>query len=466
MLKKDFNEFVRHSDNSIDIHDPNNQQLLKDKLDSKGPGFCLAKWTQVTTHLGSGITHSCHHVGAHKIKLDELEKDPGALHNTEFKKERRREMLNGERPVECDYCWRIEDHSDHFSDRVTKSITSWSLPYLEEIINSNGTENIYPKYVEVSFSNICNFKCAYCGPAFSSKWTEEVKQKGPYKYIDYKGNFREFGFINPNEVQYLEREHNPYIEAFWKWFPEAVKHMHHFRITGGEPLLSKHTTKVIDYLLENPQPQLKFAINTNACPPGKIWKIFTKKLNLLLDTKSIKEITIFTSAEAKGIQNDYIRFGMNYELWLNNIRKLLKRSPNVKLSIMCAVNVLSITSLHLMISDINKIRRATKAIISMDFAYVRNPKFLDMRITPRKLLDYYLDKATGELDLVVENRKLNRIYDNICELQDMADPDELALTRYNFVEYITQYDKRRGTNFKKTFPEFYPYFDEWAFVNV
>ena len=54
--------------------------------------------------------------------------------------------------------------------------------------------------------------------------------------------------------------------------------MHVFRITGGEPLLSKHTMKVIDYLLENPQPNLDFAINTNACPPHKIWKSFILKI--------------------------------------------------------------------------------------------------------------------------------------------------------------------------------------------
>ena len=60
---------------------------VKKELDAVGCGFCLAKWTQVTMHLGSGITHSCHHVGAHKIPLDELAVNPSALHNTNFKKE-------------------------------------------------------------------------------------------------------------------------------------------------------------------------------------------------------------------------------------------------------------------------------------------------------------------------------------------------------------------------------------------
>tara|TARA_B100001057_G_scaffold126591_1_gene125501 strand:- start:22136 stop:23569 length:1434 start_codon:yes stop_codon:yes gene_type:complete len=459
----------------FDKNDPRKLELLKDSLDAVGPGFCLAKWTQVTTHLGSGITHSCHHVGAHKIKLDELEKDPGALHNTEFKKERRQEMLNGERPVECDYCWRIEDNSNHFSDRITKSIQDWSIPYLHEIMESKGNENIFPKYVEISFSNVCNFKCAYCGPAFSSKWTEEVKEKGTYKYTDYKGNKREFGFINPDEVQYLEREHNPYIEAFWKWFPEAVKHMHVFRITGGEPLLSKHTMKVIDYLLENPQPNLEFAINTNACPPHKIWKSFINKINILEDTKSIKSFTIYTSAEAKGEQNNYVRFGMDYDLWLKNLKMLVSNTKSVKLSIMCAVNMLSTTTLHLMINDINDLRKHSPTI-TMDFAYVRNPKFLDIMITPRKILDRYMKKIIKTLQDAYdsaptdqwpnESEKIMRIYNSVIELQNKADPKDLQLTRYNFVEYITEYDKRRGTNFKQTFPEFVSYFDEWAFVNV
>jgi len=69
----------------------NDENLIKmrDALNETGPGFCLAKWTQVTMHLGSGLTHSCHHVQAHKIHLDELEKDPSALQKTELKKGRR-----------------------------------------------------------------------------------------------------------------------------------------------------------------------------------------------------------------------------------------------------------------------------------------------------------------------------------------------------------------------------------------
>ena len=109
-----------------EIHD-----ITKDKLNAVGCGFCLAKWTQVTMHLQTGFNHSCHHPSVHKIPLEEIERNPKALHNTKFKKSKRKEMLNGQRPSECDYCWNIEDNSTSYSDRIYKSAEPWSEPYFD-----------------------------------------------------------------------------------------------------------------------------------------------------------------------------------------------------------------------------------------------------------------------------------------------------------------------------------------------
>ena len=94
---------------------------MKNDLNEVGCGFCLAKWTQVTIHLQMGQTHSCHHPVTHKIPLNEIKRNPTALHNTRYKKKLRREMLRGNRPAECGYCWGIEYNSDRFSHRKFKS---------------------------------------------------------------------------------------------------------------------------------------------------------------------------------------------------------------------------------------------------------------------------------------------------------------------------------------------------------
>jgi hypothetical protein len=98
------------------------QQRIKDikiKIENEaGPTFCLAKWHHVTMYLQSGETHSCYHPQPHKIPLEELKDNPSALHNTQFKKDERKMMLEGEKPTGCQYCWNIEAMGpDYISDR-------------------------------------------------------------------------------------------------------------------------------------------------------------------------------------------------------------------------------------------------------------------------------------------------------------------------------------------------------------
>lgn len=56
------------------------------KSDEISPTFCAAKWHMVTLHLAQGETHSCYHPWTHKVPLEELKNNPGAIHNTLFKK--------------------------------------------------------------------------------------------------------------------------------------------------------------------------------------------------------------------------------------------------------------------------------------------------------------------------------------------------------------------------------------------
>lgn len=487
------------------IQSQTNREKMKKLLDEKGCGFCLAKWTQVTMHLGPGITHSCHHVKAHKIPLEELKTNPSALHNTNYKKEIRKEMLNNKRPRECDYCWRIEDNTEEFSDRVFKSLDSYSLPHYDDIANSTGDENVYPRYVEVSFSNVCNFKCSYCGPTFSSKWIEEIKQNGPYamKYGP------DYNYVNTNEVSFKEREDNPYTEAFWKWFPDAIPHMHTFRITGGEPLLSKHTFKVMQYLLENPQPELEFAVNTNACPPDKIWKKFVALLKQLEEKNCIKRTTVFVSAESTDSQAEYSRHGMNWKIFTANIKNLLDETIDVKLSFMSAFNILSLPTfinfleyvLNLKekyntsttFNDINKvidIKNTNNSNIgnrvSIDIPYVRHPDFLDIKVADKEMIENYLFPCVNFMYKNMahyewngnkgfdpsEVAKLRRIFLDVIHRQRKIDEGDIELSkeqelaRARFPKFIFEYDRRRFLKFHEVFPQYVNFYKRCSEIEI
>jgi len=100
-------------------------QGVRQELNDLSPSFCAAKWLQSSIHLGIGETHSCHHPVRHKISTHDLESNPASIHNTYEKIKARQEMLRGERPKECSYCWNVEDQNE-LSDRYYKSAEPWA----------------------------------------------------------------------------------------------------------------------------------------------------------------------------------------------------------------------------------------------------------------------------------------------------------------------------------------------------
>ena len=457
-------------------------QKVKDKLDSVGCGFCLAKWTQVTMHLHNGMTHSCHHPSPHKIPLDEILENPTALHNTNYKKEKRKEMLEGKRPKECDYCWKVEDNSNSFSDRVFKSEEPWSLPFFEEISTAKWDTNYNPKYVEVAFSNACNFKCSYCGPMFSSKWVEEVEKHGGYPTT---GNFNNLEYFKETKtLPFKHSEENPYVEAFWKWWPDLYKDLHTFRITGGEPLLAKDTWKVLDYIIEqeNPNRNLHFAINSNLGSPDKLIDGFIEKINKIESEGRVKDFVIFTSADAWGKQAEYGRNGLDFEQFWKNINKILEKCPTVTIGIMCTYNAFSVFSFDELINNVyelkkkySSLKRAWTTAVTLDASYLRFPQHQTVQVLPSRFSrnvksNYELMKSLEEVYHVnlnengvtygfaeVEITKIKRIYDWMLSNQNQ---NELKTNRYDFFKFVTEHDIRRNTNFVETFPELKTFYED------
>lgn len=429
---------------------------IKNKLDSVSPSLCLAKWTQVTIHLQNGQTHSCHHPSSHTIPLHELKDNPTALHNTIFKKEKRKEMLKGVRPKECDYCWKLEDSkTDVFSDRHYKSSFDWSSPYFNKISKMSGSENVDPTYVEVSFNNACNFKCMYCNAHFSSKWLDEIKQHGPYPTSQKHHNLELLKRLGRMPIP--NNQHNPYQEAFWKWWPSLYKNLHTFRMTGGEPLMAKDTFKVLDYIgnTKTPNTNLTLGINTNLGTPDKLINKFIKSARKIIDKKSVHKFELYTSAEAHGKRNDYIRYGMNYNNWINNLKKIMKELPEIEVSIMCAYNALCISSFTDLLKDIELIKQEYGQPF-VHLHYVRGPDFMNCQIMKE---GHYIKESwqymkNSKWFTEFETHKMERIYRYWEKYKD----GDHSKKRLDLTIYLREIDKRRGTVFKSVFPEFKDYY--------
>ena len=431
---------------------------VKESLDAVGPGLCMAKWYQTTLHLENGHNHSCHHPKTHKTPLEELS-DPGALHNTEYKKRVRKQMLDGERPDECRYCWNIEDTiQTKVSDRVLK--TSWEVLVNKDIVAQTvalGASNVYPSTLEVSFSYTCNFKCSYCSADVSSRWMKELLKYGSFK-TEYPLITLE-QIARDNKMPIRDGDPNPYRDAFWQWWPELYPHLKIFRITGGEPLLHKDTFRVLDEIIANPKPDLDLAINSNLGIPETLWQRFIEKIKNIVQSGAVKSFTLYTSCESRGVQAEYIRHGLDYAQWYKNCEQFLSEIPSAKISLMSTYNAMSVVNFLPFLKDMVLLKRKYNQRLEIDTIYMANPQCMSIDILTEDYLALiktqmqyvqYLEKQGLFTDW--ESYKIVRVYDYF--VSRLAKPKkDLAMFRRDFVVFVDEHDRRRGTNFLAAFPQ-------------
>ena len=441
---------------------------VKEALNKVSPSFCLAKWYQVTVHLQNGHTHSCHHPGTHKVPLEELNSNPTALHNTQFKKNKRKEMLEGKRPAECQYCWNLEDSpGQNYSDRHVKSAASWAMPGYDDAVNQPWDANPNPRYMEVSFGNVCNFKCMYCYPNISSQWYEESETHGPYPTSQHFGSLDHLEIKDTKPIP--ERKDNPYVEAFWKWWPELYNSLHTFRITGGEPLLNKNTFKVLKQINTAPRKELELAINTNMCVPDKNFNEFIGLITPLCE--SLKQVEVYTSLEAVGNKAEWIRYGLDYNKFWHNIDRLLTEVPNLKITFMCTYNALSVSSFTDFLREIYNRRLELPWDINhpqlqVSTPYLRNPAFLTIKILDKSFRQHiedtinFMEEYKAGTGIAGFNNDERIMFKRILSWFDVAPKaEELKINRQDFAKYVDEYDRRKGINFLKTFPEYTDFYN-------
>ena len=440
---------------------------MQEKL---GPALCLAKWQQVSLHLPTGLTNSCYHPPLHKIPVEPLADNPGALHNTEYKKQQRVIMLKNEKPDECSYCWNIEKHGQ-LSDRHYRSGEPWAAEHYEEI--KNGTlDNPIPSYVEVNFNHACNLKCSYCSPQFSSSWADEVARHGAFPTsVPHNDPSHFTGSRRPIPA----REDNPYVDAFWEWWPELYPKLKHFRMTGGEPLMDKNTYKVFDYVLALPKPDLHLNVTSNFSVEPKIYETYHNYVKRLCNTQ-IEHFMQYVSLDTGNLdQAEYIRHGMTGSRVINNVQHFLTDIPyRNSLTFIITMNNLSIVGLKSLLQwilDLRKEHSKTYQRVWFDTPLLRTPSWQSIQIMPWVYVKRMEDtlkwmRANAETSdkpfQGFKDYEIQRMERDIEWMKEGSnlDPEYVKLQRADFYRFFNHHDVRRGTSFTETFPEMKEFWTE------
>jgi hypothetical protein len=222
--------------------------------------------------------------------------------------------------------------------------------------------------------------------------------------------------------------------------------------------MSGETWKLIEWFKNNKgKSKTRLAINSNLGPNVDI--------DRLLDSIDGVEVDLYTSNEALGAQAEYIRDGLVFDDWVNNVERLLDSGKFRGLHVMCTVNALCLDSLPGFLDKVMnwKLEYGQDAI-NFSLNILRFPSFQSLTILPHDIRAEYANYLfafstrwgrVSPLKLLheFEQNQLDRLIDYVDVVEK---PHEEAMAQSilqrDFKNFYQQYDARRGKNFAATFP--------------
>lgn len=384
---------------------------------------CRFKWDYPIVNLMSGHIRTCCRVPKQVITQEDIDKyGTDAIQNLPYEQDRRREKLIGITHQDCESCVRLEwNKSDSPRGKLPDFVNMWLIKenkaypaqvkdtYLwhKTFIPSDEKELPYnhpllradkPDMIEIILGNHCDLKCTYCSIHYSTQWQTELIKFGDIKKDDIDKHF-------PEAPKGLDN-------IFWEWFYDVGRHSGKvINILGGEPtympqfyiVMEKLTLAYKDLGKKDRHVELGILSNMNTKPLQ-----MDRFLNLLPELTKYMFLRLQPSIEALGKRAEYIRYGLDWNRFERNIKRILSEREkyglnenNFGIGFQIALNSFSISSLpdfihwtNSLINEFNFEIGLMKNIVS--FPRHHNPHVL----TPD--FGSYLEQARDYIDIFSE----------------------------------------------------------------
>ncbi len=315
------------------MYSPNGKNYLQSmkriKPSEGNKTFCMAPWThtfispQMERRLCCAsieeATNFKQYIDSQGPKSNEIKLKTLDEHwNSDYMKKVRLNLLAGNEISQCQTC----NHKLLNSNVYRQHFNRFYKDQIDQAFSS--TDNTGATTMKVSsydyrFSNLCNFTCRMCGDMLSSSWVTENKKHGRGEQYETKKLWE-----RKDVKEQLQKFHD---QAVVKEFMEAVenKTIKEFYWCGGEPLMWKIHWEAMQRVVE-----LGYSNSVYARYNSNMSRIKFFKLNLFDDILSkFNSWQINASIDGTGEIGEYVRTGLNYNKWLENMRyaKKFVRNP-------------------------------------------------------------------------------------------------------------------------------------------
>ena len=235
----------------------------------------------------------------------------------------RQRMLNDEPSASCERCYEHERNGyDSLRVNANRDYAHWKNYALSSTLDDGSLTDMKLVYLDIRFSNLCNFSCRTCGPELSSSWYEDSLSLG-----NIADKYPKFQRLKST------------AEDLWTELEPNLQYVEGIYFAGGEPLMMEEHYKLLDYFIQNGKTDITINYNTNFST------LKYKDKDCIELWKQFKNVRIGASVDGMGERGEYIRQGFDWDRFEKNVIRLKAELPNLDFYISCTLSIFN--ALHM-----------------------------------------------------------------------------------------------------------------------
>ena len=343
-------------------------------------------------------------------------------------RELRSKMCRGERDQNCRQCYEIEDAGGQSMRQSINGNSSTDNVHTKEIA--------LPTYLDIRLSNRCNLKCRTCGVDYSSRWF---------------GDAQKLGWKTPSKA--LVETFGPGKSAIETLEP-LFDTIEEINFAGGEPLLQEEQYVLIEELIRRNRRDVRLAYISN------MTELRFGRKDILSLWSQFKDVSLLVSVDGHRELGELIRDGMSWARFAENVAKVRKICPHVKMRFNITVSVFNVHCLPDLCKCLSDIDGA--ADVPCHFNLVVDPSEYSVQILPADM-KADVRRSLGAFALTYEDtprQSKQEMADEIRSVVNFMDGHDRSNEIKQFREKALKLDKLRVEDTAATIPALAPLLHE------
>ncbi|PLW76634.1 hypothetical protein C0081_13655 [Cohaesibacter celericrescens] len=337
-------------------------------------------------------------------------------------------------------CWKCFEQENAGGTSLRQKFNHDFAKFLPEHSESGGVLNELssrsgPAYLDIRFSNLCNFKCRSCWHGSSSSWFKDAKDLGTN--LGERAEIRSI-----SSTAHLLEQIEPQLDS-----------LRHVYFAGGEPLMIAENYRLLEILITRKRTDIELAYNTN----GSVLEL--AKSSMLELWGHFPKVTVELSVDATRPEAaSLIRSGFSFDIFTRNAMAIRMQCPHVKLRFGITVSALNLQELPRTLNDLRMSCGAGPGDFSIHA--LQSPNYMRPSVLPKKIKK----RALAKLKDFVENidpewgneDQRDELIKQIAGISGATDKKARRSHYFRLAETQKRLDTLRKENTLRVLPDVFP----------